>query len=298
VPGPETIRTPDERFQDLPDFPFAPHYLDFEGARLHYLDEGPRDGKVVLCLHGEPTWCFLYRRMVPVLVEAGYRVVAPDFMGFGRSDKYLRLDDYDCDRHMRSISRVVEGLDLGDVTPVVQDWGGLLGLVWAAENEGRVARLVILNTALATGDVNIGLPFRLWRGFARWTPIFPAGRIVKSALVRPVAPEVIAGYDAPFPAERYKAGARAFPRLVPLERDDPFAARGRAARDVYARWDKPTFLRFGRRDPILGRAGPYFLKLVKALRGQEMVWIEDAGHFVQEDAGPELARDVVRFLAG
>jgi len=191
VAGRETIRTPDARFAALPDFPFEPHYLDFEGARMHYLDEGPRDGEVLLCLHGEPTWCFLYRRMIAPLVAAGYRVVAPDWIGFGRSDKYLRLDDYSYERHVRSLVAFTEALDLRAVTPVVQDWGGLIGLPWAAEHPERVARLVILNTALPTGDVKPGLGFRMWRAFARYTPIFSAGFIIKAALQRPVDPAVI-----------------------------------------------------------------------------------------------------------
>ncbi len=295
--GPATLRTPDERFAGLPDFPFEPRYLDFEGARMHYLDEGPRRGEVVLCLHGEPTWCYLSRRMIPPLVAAGYRVVAPDWIGFGRSDKYLRIGDYSCERHVRSLASFVEALDLRAVTPVVQDWGGLIGLPWTAEHEDRVARLVILNTALPTGDRGPGLGFRLWRAFARFTPFFSAGWIVKVALRRPVDPAVIRAYNAPFPDRRYKAGARAFPRLVPTRPDAPFADRNRAAREAFGRFEKPTLLRFGREDPILGRAGPGFLKMVKALRGQEMVWVENAGHFVQEDAGPELAEEIVRFLS-
>ena len=295
--GPATIRTPDERFAGLPDFPFAPHYLDFEGARMHYLDEGPRGGEVVLMLHGEPTWCLLYRRMIPPLVAAGYRVVAPDWIGFGRSEKYLRLEDYSYERHVRSLGRLVEALDLRAITLVVQDWGGLIGLPWAAENEARVARLVILNTALPTGERAPGLGFRVWRAFARFTPIFSAGWIVNVALRRPVEKAVIRAYDAPFPDRRYQAGARAFPRLVPTRPDAPFADRNRAAREAFGRWEKPVLLRFGREDPILGAAGPGFLKMVKSLRGQEMRWVENAGHFVQEDAGPELAQDIQRFLS-
>jgi haloalkane dehalogenase len=297
VSGPATIRTPDEQFRDLPDFPFAPHYLDFEGARMHYLDEGPRGGEVLLCLHGEPTWCFLYRRMIPPLAAAGYRVIAPDWIGFGRSDKYLRLGDYSYERHVRSLENLVAALDLRAVTPIVQDWGGLIGLPWAAEHPDRVARLVILNTALPTGERSPGLGFRAWRAFARLTPVFSAGWIVKVALRRPVDPAVLRAYDAPFPDRRYKAGARAFPRLVPTEPEAPFAARNRAARDVFDRWEKPTLLRFGREDPILGAAGPGFLTRVKALRGQAMGWIERAGHFVQEDASEELVAAILPFLA-
>jgi haloalkane dehalogenase len=296
VSGPATIRTPDERFAGLPEFAFEPRYVDFEGARMHYVDHGPRQGQVVLCLHGEPTWCYLYRRMIPPLVAAGHRVVAPDWIGFGRSDKYLRIEDYSYERHVRSLESFVEALDLRAVTLVVQDWGGLIGLPWAAEHPDRVGRLVILNTALPTGHGKPSLGFRLWRAFARWTPVFSASFIVKAALRRPADPAALRAYDAPFPDDRYKAGARAFPRLVPTEPDAPFVARNRAAREAFGRWEKPTLLRFGRRDPILGAAGPRFLEIVKALRGKEMVWVEDAGHFVQEDAGPELAADIVEFI--
>ncbi len=233
---PATIRTPDERFAALPDFPFQPHYLDFEGARMHYLDEGPHAGQVILCLHGEPTWCFLYRRMIQPLAAAGYRVVAPDWIGFGRSDKFLRIEDYSYELHVRSLTNLVEALDLRAITPVVQDWGGLIGLPWATEHAERVARLVILNTALPTGERNPGLGFRLWRAFARFTPVFSAGWIVKLALRRPVDRAVIRGYDAPFPDWRYQAGARAFPQLVPLALDDPFAARNRAAREAFRQY--------------------------------------------------------------
>lgn len=293
----ETIRTPDERFAGLPDFPFAPHYLDFEGARMHYLDEGPREGEVILCLHGEPTWCFLYRKMIPPFVAAGYRVLAPDFIGFGRSDKYVRKADYTYERHVRSLAHFVDALDLRAVTPVVQDWGGLIGLPWAAENPDRVARLVILNTALATGDVDPGFMFKMWRAFARFSPWFSISFIVWAALSRPATTEVLRAYDAPFPSARYKAGARAFPLLVPTRPDDPFAARNRAARDAFDRWEKPTLLRFGRDDFILGGAAKHLVKMVKALRGQEVGWVERAGHFVQEDAGPEVAADILKFLA-
>ncbi len=289
------LRTPDERFRGLPDFPFEPHYTEFEGARMHYLDEGPRGGQIVLCLHGEPTWCFLYRKMIPPLVTAGYRVVAPDWIGFGRSDKWRDRSVYSYARHVRSLAHLVETLDLRAVTPVVQDWGGLIGLPWAAENPGAVARLVILNTALPAGE---GAPFafRVWRAFSQWAPVLPVGGIVRTALVRRPAREVIAGYNAPFPDERYKSGARAFPMLVPTHVDAAFVDRNRAAIVAFGKWEKPTLLRFGRRDPILRSFAPRFLEIVKALRGQEVGWVENAGHFVQEDAGPELALQIVTFL--
>lgn len=291
----EILRTPDERFLGLPDFPFEPHYVDFEGARMHYLDEGPRDAEVVVCLHGEPTWSFLYRKMIPPLTRAGYRVVAPDWIGFGRSDKWVDRSAYSYERHARSLANLVDSLSLRALTPVVQDWGGLIGLPWAAENSDRVARLVILNTALPAGEAP-PLAFRLWRAFSQWTPIFPVGGIVRTALVKKPTHDVIAAYNAPFPDERHKAGARAFPVLVPTRPDAPFVDRNRAAIEVFDKWDKPTLLRFGKRDPILRAAAPRFLEIVKSLRGQQVGWIENAGHFVQEDAGPELAAEIVEFL--
>jgi haloalkane dehalogenase len=291
----EVLRTPDERFRGLPDFPFEPHYLDFEGARMHYVDEGPRNGEVVICLHGEPTWSFLYRKMIPPLIRAGCRVLAPDWIGFGRSDKWLDRSAYSYERHVNSLGHLVEALGLRALTLVLQDWGGLIGLPWAAENPDRVARLVILNTALPAGEAP-PLAFRLWRTFSQWTPIFPVGGIVRAALVKKPTREVIAGYNAPFPDERYKAGARAFPMLVPTTPNAPFVERNRAALAVFDKWDKPTLLRFGKRDPILRTAAPRFLEIVKALRGQEVGWIENAGHFVQEDVGAELAAEIVGFL--
>ena len=292
----EVLRTPDERFEGLPDWPYVPRYLDVEGARMHYVDEGPREGEVMLCLHGEPTWGYLYRKLIPVFTGAGLRAVAPDWIGFGRSDKYARRRDYSYEKHVRSLEHFVRSLDLRGITLIVQDWGGLIGLPWATENPERVARLVILNTALPTGDVKPGAGFRLWRAFALWAPVLPIGAIMRAALVAPVSPAVIRAYQAPFPSGRFKAGARAFPALVPLGPDDPFAGRNRRAREALGGWEKPTLIRFGRRDPVLGRVGPHFLKMVKALHGQPMGWVADAGHFVQEDKGEDVARDVVAFV--
>jgi haloalkane dehalogenase len=290
---PAILRTPDERFRHLSGFPFEPRYLDCDGARMHYVDEGPRDGETLLCLHGEPTWCYLSRRMIPTFAAAGYRVIAPDWIGFGRSDKYASIGDYSYEGHIRSLELLVRALELDRVTPVVQDWGGLIGLPWSAENEDRVARLVILNTALPTGEHDPGLAFRAWRSFACLSPSFPVGRIVRAGLARPADPAVLAAYDAPFPSRAFRVGARAFPRLVPTSPADAGAKRNRAAKPGFARWRKPVYLCFGRQDPVFGREGP---RLRDLFPGSTLAWIDDAGHFVQEDAGEEVAQRVPGFL--
>ena len=212
----EILRTPDERFRQLPGYPFAPRYLDVGGLRMHYVDEGPRDSAPVLLLHGEPSWSYLYRKMIPVLTAAGHRAVAPDLVGFGRSDKPVRREDYTYQRHVDWTRGVIEQLDLRGITLVCQDWGGLIGLRLAAEHDDRFARIVAANTFLPTGDMPPGDAFLAWRKFSQETPEFPVGRIVQGGCVTSLAPEVVAAYDAPFPDDRYKAGARQFPALVPI----------------------------------------------------------------------------------
>mgnify|MGYP000972665799 CR=1 FL=1 len=222
----EYLRTPDERFQNLPDFPFAPHYVEVRGLRLHYLDEGPPEADPILLLHGEPSWCFLYRKMIPLLAAAGQRVIAPDLIGFGRSDKLVERAAYTYQLHVDFITAFVEALDLRGITLFGQDWGGLIGLRVTAENEARFARLVVANTGLPTGDQPMTEGFMRWREYSQRVADFHVGGILKGACVTELAPEVIAAYNAPFPDDRYKAGARQFPLLVPITPDDPAAARG------------------------------------------------------------------------
>ncbi len=292
----ELLRTPDERFHDLPGYPFAPHYVTVDGIRMHYVDEGA--GPVVLLLHGEPSWSYLYRKMIPPLVAAGFRAVAPDLVGFGRSDKPAAREDYSYQRHMDWLTGLVGALDLRDVTLVGQDWGGLLGLRLAAEQAPRFARVVAANTFLPTGDHRPPDAFFAWQQFSQSVPVLPIGGILKNGCHEPLAPEVIAAYDAPFPDERYKAGARQFPMLVPTRPDDPAAPANRAAWEVLKRWDKPFLTAFSDQDPITRGAERVLHKLIPGAAGRAHPTITGAGHFLQEDRGEALAQVVIDFARG
>lgn len=292
----DVLRTPDERFSNLPRFPFAPHYVEIRSLRMHYVDEGPRDGEPVLLLHGEPSWSYLYRKMIPVLVDAGLRAVAPDFFGFGRSDKPASRDDYSYQFHVETLWEFVQALDLQGITLVGQDWGGLIGLRVAAEHPERFARIVAANTFLPTGDRPPGEAFLRWQRFSQEAPELPIGFIVSRGCVSELPPEVVAAYDAPFPDERYKAGARAFPLLVPTRPDDPASEANRRAWAVLERWEKPFLTAFSDSDPITRGADAIFRERVPGARGQPHVTIEGAGHFLQEDKGEELARVIVEFV--
>ncbi|MCB1014065.1 MAG: haloalkane dehalogenase [Acidimicrobiales bacterium] len=303
----DTLRTPDDRFEGLADWPYAPNYVEIDvspgdgaGAplRVHYVDEGPTDASPILCLHGEPSWSYLYRHMIPVLVDAGHRVVAPDLVGFGRSDKPTRREDYTYARHVAWLRDVVERLDLRDVTLVCQDWGGLLGLRVVAEVPHRFARIVAANTFLPTGDRSPGDAFLAWQRFSQETPVFDVGRIVGSGCTTDLAPEVVAAYDAPFPDDTYKEGARRFPMLVPTSPDDPASAANRAAWEVLGAWDKPFLCAFSDQDPVTAGGDRGFRRAVPGCSDQPHTTIEGAGHFLQEDRGPELASVIVDWLAG
>src|SRR5215468_2392185 len=234
----EFLRTPDDRFAKLPGYKFEPHYVEVDGMRMHYLDEGPREAAPVLLLHGEPSWCYLYRKMVPILAAEGHRVLAPDLVGFGRSDKPVQRTDYSYQRHVDWMRALIETLDLRGITLMCQDWGGLIGLRLAAEHDDRFARIVAANTFLPTGDIPPGDAFLAWQKYSQETPDFHAGGIVRGGCVTDLPPQVVAAYDAPFPDDRYKAGARQFPLLVPTSPDDPAAASNRKAWDILSRWDK------------------------------------------------------------
>ena len=293
----ETLRTPDDRFAMLPGYAFAPHYLDAGGLRVHYLDEGPRAAPPLLLLHGEPSWSYLYRRMIPILVSAGHRVIAPDLVGFGRSDKPAARADYTYQRHVDWMRAVLTGLDLLGVTLVCQDWGGLIGLRLVAEHPERFARVVAANTFLPTGDRDPGPAFLAWRKFSQEVPEFPVGRIVRGGCTSELPPEVVAAYDAPFPEERYKAGARQFPLLVPASPDDPAAEPNRAAWRVLEGWEKPFLTAFSDSDPITAGADRALQERIPGARGLPHTTITGAGHFLQEDRGEELAGVVVDFVA-
>lgn len=295
------MRTPDARFAGLEGYPFAPHYLevtatDAPALRMHYVDEGPRDGPPVVLLHGEPTWSYLYRTMIGPLAGAGHRVLAPDLIGFGRSDKPTRVEDYTYQRHVEWMTSWLTALDLRDVTAVVQDWGSLIGLRVAAENGDRFAKLFIANGFLPTAQQPMPVAFRIWRAFAKYSPWFNAGRLVDLGTVKKLSAAVRAGYDAPFPDGRYQAGARIFPQLVPTSPSDPAIPANRAAWEVLGRWEKPVLCVFGARDPILGKADAPLIRHIPGAAGQPHTRIE-ASHFIQEDAGPELARRLVEWDA-
>jgi len=295
--GMDIKRTPDERFHDLPAWPYTPRYVDVDGLRIHYVDEGPRDARPVLLLHGEPSWAFLYRKMIPGLVAAGHRVVAPDLVGFGRSDKPASQDDYTYQRHVDWMAGVLARLDLQGVTLFCQDWGGLIGLRLVAEHAARFARVVASNTGLPTGDQKVSEAFLAWQAFSQSVEALPVGKIIQTGCARPVAAEVIAAYDAPFPDESYKAGARKFPLLVPTRPDDPAADANRAAWRALERFDRPLLTAFSDSDPVTRGAEKPLQTKVPGAAGQPHVTIAKAGHFVQEDAGEELAELVAGFIA-
>lgn len=296
-PG-EVVRTPDARFTGLPDFPFEPHYVEIRGLRIHYLDEGPADARPVLLLHGEPSWSFLYRKMIPVLTSSGYRAIAPDLVGFGRSGKYLRLDDYSYQMQVDVMAELVRRIDLRDAVFFGQDWGGLVGLRVVAEDPDRFAAVVVGNTALPapSGDASAPLLFRAWQLFARWTPYFPTSGIVGTGTTTELSDAVRVAYDAPFPSRRHQAGARVMPSRVPTSPDDPAVPANRAAWQVFERWEKPFLTAFSDRDPITRGLEASFQERIPGARGQPHVTIEGAGHFLQEDCGEELAEVIVALL--
>jgi haloalkane dehalogenase len=298
----DLLRTPDERFGGLPDWPWAPRYADVtaEGqtVRMAYVDEGPPGGRPVLLLHGEPSWSYLYRWMIGPLRDAGLRVIAPDLIGFGRSDKPAAREDYTYARHVGWLADLVTSrLDLRGITLFGQDWGGLLGLRLAAEHEERFAAIVACNTFLPAGDRPLGAGFEAWRRFSQEAPEFPVGRIVDGGTSRALSDAEIAAYDAPFPDDAYKAGARQFPVLVPDGPDDPAVPANRAAWEVLGRWRKPFVCAFGDQDPITRGADAVLRDRIPGAAGQPHETLEGAAHFAQEDAGARLA-EIVAETAG
>ena len=297
------VRTPDDRFDDLPGYPFAPHYVeidDTEGAmlRVHHIDEGPADGPVVLLLHGEPSWSYLYRTMIPPLVSAGCRVIAPDLVGFGRSDKPTDRAAYTYERNVVWLrSHVFGALDLRDVTLFCQDWGGLLGLRLVAAEPERFSAVVASNTFLPIGKTKLSDAFFAWRDFSQSVETFPVGQIINGGCVTDLSPDVIAAYDAPFDTEEAKAGARMFPTLVPASADAPSAAENELALKALTEFSRPFVTAFGDSDPVTKGSEVWFKEHIAGADGQSHVIIERGGHFIQEDAGPQLAQIVLDVMS-
>jgi len=304
----DILRTPDEHFDALPDFPFAPHYVTIDGGdgtelRVHYLDEGDPQAPTVLLMHGEPSWSFLYRTMIPVLVDRGLRAVAIDLVGFGRSDKPAARVDYTYERHVGWMRRALDAIGhdaigLAGITLVGQDWGGLIGLRLVADEPERFARVVAANTGLPTGDTPATEGFLAWQRFSQETPDFPVGAIVNGGCTTTLPPAVVAAYDAPFPDDTYKCGARQFPLLVPTRPDDPASDANRAAWTKLRSFDKPFLTAFSDRDRITRGGERIFQREIPGARNQPHTTIEGAGHFLQEDAGPQLASVVADFVLG
>ena len=298
----KTLRTPGERFENLPGYPFQPHYLDLPDGdggslRVHYIDEGSPDAAPVLLLHGEPSWSYLYRKMIPAIVEAGHRAIAPDLIGFGRSDKPSQKEDYTFQRHVDWMTSFVEQLDLRGVTYFGQDWGALIGLRVVTDQPDRFARVVIGNGGLPTGDRPGNEAFMRWQKFSQSSPTFDIGRLIQGATTTTLPDDVVAAYDAPFPDDSYKAGARIFPSLVPTQPDDPAAEPNRQAWEVLQKWEKPFLTAFSDSDPVTKGGEHVMQSRIPGAQGQPHTTVVGAGHFLQEDKGEELARIVVDFIA-
>lgn len=294
-------RTPDSHFENLSGFNFQANYQmipDGVGGKLrvHYLDEGSADGPIVILMHGEPSWCYLYRKMIPGLVAAGYRVIAPDLIGFGRSDKPTERDDYTYQAHVDWMIAWFDALDLDRVTLFCQDWGGLIGLRLVAAQPNNFAGVVAANTMLPTGEVSPGEAFLAWQKFSQNTDDFNVGTIIRGSMVSDLSPEVVAAYNAPFPDDSYKAGARKFPLLVPTSFDDPAAEPNRAAWKILTNCEIPFVTAFSDQDPITKGGDRVFQKLLPGCQGQPHRIIESAGHFLQEEKGEELAQLIIQFM--
>ena len=298
----KALRTPDDRFEGLPGYDFQPLYVevpDGDGGqlRIHYIDEGPADANPVLMMHGEPSWSYLYRKMIPIIVDAGHRAVTPDLIGFGRSDKPAEKSDYTFQRHVDWMTSFLNQLDLKSTTFFGQDWGALIGLRLVAEQPDRFSRVVIGNGGLPTGEGTPNDAFLRWQKFSQESPGFDIGRLINGATTTQLSDDVVAAYDAPFPDDSYKAGARIFPSLVPTSPDDPAAPANRKAWEVLRRWEKPFLTTFSDSDPITKGGERAFQGRVPGAEGQPHTIIEGAGHFLQEDKGEELARVLVDFIA-
>lgn len=293
----EYLRTPEERFANLPDFPYEPRYVEVPpGLRMAWVEAGPSDGPVVLMLHGEPSWSFLYRKVMRVVSAAGYRSVSPDLIGFGRSDKPKRREDYTFQRHVDWVAAFIQQTNLRDITLLCQDWGGLIGLRLVGEHPEWFSRVIAANTFLPTGDQKPPPAFFTWRDLSQNIPELPVGRIVSGGCTRSLSDEVVAAYDAPFPDESFKAGARQFPMLVPASPEDPATVANRRAWEGLERFDKPFLTAFSDGDPITKGADRVLQQRIPGARNRAHETIASGGHFLQEDQGEALGDAVVRFI--
>ncbi|OGW41616.1 MAG: haloalkane dehalogenase [Nitrospirae bacterium GWD2_57_9] len=289
------LRTPEERFRDLPGYSFAPHYADINGLRVHYVDEG--QGQVILCLHGVLEWSYTYRKVIPVLARRS-RVIAMDFIGFGRSDKFAERKKHSFQTHFSILSRFIDALALSRITLVASDWGAVVGLSLATERPDLFSRLVIMNTTLPTGESSLNLTFMLWRQFVELAPDLPIGRVIRMGMAHGyrMSPREIAGYEAPFPDARYKAGAVELPLSLPVRRNDPGAAEIRKTRDALSQWSKPALVMFSDEDPLFSKQYRFFRSLIPTAQDQPETVIRNAGHFLQEEKGEEIALHILDFI--
>ena len=287
------LRTDEARFAGLADYPFAPNYLDVgPGLRMHYVDEGSRDQHPVVMLHGEPSWSYLYRHVIPRVAASGHRVLAPDLIGFGKSDKPADVDDYSYDNHLRWLNCWLESLNLRHITLVCQNWGSLLGLRLVADHPERFERIIVGNGMLPTGEGSAPPSFTVWKNFARYSPWFPISRIIQLGTARTLSRAELAAYEAPFPTALHKAGARAFPRLMPTSPDDPTSLANREAWEVLKKWRKPFITCFSSGDPIHQGGDRYLQRHIPGAHGQPHITLR-GGHFLQEDSPEDFARIII-----
>lgn len=297
------LRTPDERFENLPGYDYQPHYVEvpddrYDSLRMHYLDEGDPDAPVILLTPTQGSWVYIYREMIPILVDAGYRIVAPDYIGFGRSDKLPAEEDYTFQRHIDWLKSFLTQLEIENATGFLLDWGGFFGLRLAAEEPQYFARLVLLNTHLPTGDPSPGHEwFRNWRTEMLAKPVFPQGEMVNSGVVAKLTPEVIAAYDAPYPDERYKTGPRRFPMILPIEPNDPARPANLAAWEKLAEWDKPTLTLFAAMFIGTSMGSERLIEHMPGANGQPHAGLDNTSFYIVEDASEELAERVIAFIA-
>ena len=292
----KVLRTPDKRFANLLDYSFKPNYTQHKNIRIHYVDEGKSEEEVVLLVHGEPSWSYLYRKMIPIISDFGYRVIAPDLVGFGKSDKLINQEDYTYKKHVEWMTKFIENLELMNITLFCQDWGGLIGLRIVTEQAHRFKRIIASNTFLPTGDYNAPDAFLSWQQFSQNTPVFNVSKIIESGCVNKINDEIRAAYDAPFPDESYKAAARRFPMIVPIKPNDPASQANREAWEKLKQWKKPFLTAFSDSDSITAGGDKIFHKLIPGCKGMPHKTIINAGHFLQEDKGPELGQMIVDFI--